>query len=702
MKERFILLLFLSGFLFSLLTPIDDPDFFWHLATGRWIYEHKRLPREDPFSYTTSLQTQEEVSAAKTMLTQYWLANLIQYEVYKAGNYRGIIALRLTISLCILLIVLLQLRENGLSIIASILLLIPLAYLLTVFKGDRPNQMTFLFLALFLFLLTSLKKGKKIGYLLPFALLVWANIHGGFILGTVICLIYIFSEVARWFLARGSIRVGAGSPHPYILISITVITVLAGMVNPNGYLSIFRLSLRQASFTYKTTENFSPFAYAHQGNYMLLFATISFFAFALFSIFWSVLVNAKGTPNKTNIIPSEARRQSLVFPLRKGGGRGLLFTERFRASRNDKRVMDQNFDKGFDISTPVSSRNNSRQNAFVFAISGSLEDLFLVFFLEGLALTAVRYLPLFAIAVTPIIGRTLVNKSGPRDTNEYKNKGLLNTLPLTPSPQGKVNNRSPLHWWERARVRGCGPTYELLSKKLSKFLVPEIVALVIFCFVAYKLYPATLLKKPVVGGDYPEAAVKFIKERGIEGRFFNYIDWGGYLIWNFYPEKVVFTDGRILSQKIKKLYLSVSNGDKESIMGEPTYQAVFHTYSVKHILIPPVDLTGYFLPLVSVLVNDPQWRLGFTSENSLLFTREQFEHVLPKNLAYYVAVRRSFYYIRSNPDNPEPYISIAKSYVCLGRRDEAVNFLRNALRRRHSLSEGPVERALMLLEERQM
>ena len=227
-------------------------------------------------------------------------------------------------------------------------------------------------------------------------------------------------------------------------------------------------------------------------------------------------------------------------------------------------------------------------------------------------------------------------------------------------------------------------------------------ALVIFCLVAYKLYPSTLLKKPVIGDNYPAAAVKFIKERGIEGRFFNYIDWGGYLIWNFYPEKVVFTDGRILSQKIKKLYLSVSNGDKESIMGEPAYQAVFDTYSVKHILIPPVDLTGYFLPLVSVLVNDPRWRLIYTSENCLLFTREQLGPALPKSKAYDIAIRRSLDNIRSNPENPEPYISIAKSYVGLGRRDEAVSFLRNSLRRRHSLREGPVERALMLLEEKQM
>lgn len=604
MKGRIVLLLFFSGVLFSLLTPIDDPDFFWHLATGKWIYEHKELPKEDPFSYTTSLQTQKEISTAKTMLTQYWLANLIQYGVYKAGYYPGIIALRLAIALCILLILLLRLKEMGLSITASIVILLPLAYLLTVFKGDRPNQMTFLFLAVFLFLLPSLKKGKNIGYLLPFSFLVWANIHGGFILGTVISLIYIFSELIRWLLARKGVL--PGYPLNKKLLFFAVVTVIAGMVNPNGYLSIYRLSVRQASFTYKTTENFSPLAYMHQGNYTLLFSTMSLFVLSLFSIFLYILLSVKGTLKSC---------------------------------------------KGFDGSPPLLSRDSSRQNIFVSAISKSLEEILLVIFLGSLAFTAVRYLPLFAIAVTPIIGQMLLDKP------------------------------------------------DLRIKQLSKFLIPEMVALVAFCLVAYGAYPATLLKKPIIGSDYPVAAVKFIKEHGIEGRVFNYIDWGGYLIWNFYPEKVVFTDGRILSQKLKKLYLSVSNGSRESIMGEPAYQAVLDTYSVKHILIPPVDLTGYFLPLVPVLVNDPAWRLIFTSENCLFFTKERFEPAFPKSIAYDIAIQKSLDNIRSDPDNPEPYLSIAKSYAGLGRRDKAISFLKNALQSRNSLRGGPVERTLILLEE---
>src|SRR5690349_6130274 len=32
------------------LGPVRNYDFFWHLATGRWIVEHRALPLADPFS----------------------------------------------------------------------------------------------------------------------------------------------------------------------------------------------------------------------------------------------------------------------------------------------------------------------------------------------------------------------------------------------------------------------------------------------------------------------------------------------------------------------------------------------------------------------------------------------------------------------------------------------------------------------------
>jgi len=71
----FILLITVLTVLASLylLRPITDPDFFWHISTGRWILENKALPSEDPFSYTTPrLLSDREFF----ILRSYWLSQV--------------------------------------------------------------------------------------------------------------------------------------------------------------------------------------------------------------------------------------------------------------------------------------------------------------------------------------------------------------------------------------------------------------------------------------------------------------------------------------------------------------------------------------------------------------------------------------------------------------------------------------------------
>ena len=45
-------------------------------------------------------------------------------------------------------------------------------------------------------------------------------------------------------------------------------------------------------------------------------------------------------------------------------------------------------------------------------------------------------------------------------------------------------------------------------------------------------------------GAYPEDAAQFLKTAGLKGRIFNYAPWGGYLLYELWPDSTVFTDGR--------------------------------------------------------------------------------------------------------------------------------------------------------------
>src|SRR5205823_1456728 len=61
--------------------PIHSYDFFWHLATGRWIVEHRALPVYDPFALA---------SAHIQWINGEWLYQVALYGAESRLGLRGI------------------------------------------------------------------------------------------------------------------------------------------------------------------------------------------------------------------------------------------------------------------------------------------------------------------------------------------------------------------------------------------------------------------------------------------------------------------------------------------------------------------------------------------------------------------------------------------------------------------------------------
>src|SRR3982751_5623348 len=82
-------------FLLGLFSPERaDPDAWWHLATGRYIVTHQRLPVPDPFAYTTSIvppANAAEASTERFNLTHEWLAQAIWYGIQSLGGFGAIV-----------------------------------------------------------------------------------------------------------------------------------------------------------------------------------------------------------------------------------------------------------------------------------------------------------------------------------------------------------------------------------------------------------------------------------------------------------------------------------------------------------------------------------------------------------------------------------------------------------------------------------
>lgn len=257
--------------LLRLLSPISDPDFFWHIATGRWILENKALPWVDPFSYST---LPFESSREKFILTSYWLTQVIYYSLYLFSGYWGIIALRFLIFLLIVYFLVKRSHIKNISYQISLpLISLSLLVLLFTYPMDRPQVFSFLFFAALLYLLDELVAGKKyVSYVIPSLMLLWSNMHGGFILGQVVLFIYALDEVFRSLRSKRRL-------NRFLLITI-FISIVSGFINPNTYGAISETIKTPSVITEGITEYMSSI------DFFLSFGALHII------IYWMLLVLA--------------------------------------------------------------------------------------------------------------------------------------------------------------------------------------------------------------------------------------------------------------------------------------------------------------------------------------------------------------------------------------------------------------------------
>lgn len=83
--ERFLPALLFLFFTLAAVAPIRSYDLFWHLATGRWIVEHRALPLTDPFAVA---------SDREAWVNGSWLAQLFAYGLHETVGLKGLSIVR--------------------------------------------------------------------------------------------------------------------------------------------------------------------------------------------------------------------------------------------------------------------------------------------------------------------------------------------------------------------------------------------------------------------------------------------------------------------------------------------------------------------------------------------------------------------------------------------------------------------------------
>ncbi len=191
-----------------------------------------------------------------------------------------------------------------------------------------------------------------------------------------------------------------------------------------------------------------------------------------------------------------------------------------------------------------------------------------------------------------------------------------------------------------------------------------------------------------VSGYYPDAAFKFIKENNIKGNMYNHYDWGGYLIWRFYPEKKVFIDGRQLYEYLYMQSMSIDNAVRTpEIMGMPFWKAILESYRIEYILIPVFSVSGQVIPLVSSLLDDTNWVPVFFRGNSVVFVKSSaqnsmviYKYSIPKNYLIDDLIGQVELMLKKTPKNISLYIAMGDLQIKVKRYDKARESYERGLR----------------------
>ncbi|MBI3199579.1 MAG: hypothetical protein HYZ40_19125 [Rhodospirillales bacterium] len=176
--------LVLGMVLFVCLTNADglpllaDPDSHWHIAVGNWMLAHGTAPTVDTFSFTF---------AGQPWIAKEWLSQLLLALAYNAGGWGGVTALSAAAVGASFALLLRFLLRDLTPLPAALFTLAAIVMTAPHFLA-RPHLLAFPVMLWWVAgLVRAVEERRAPEPILLLAMLLWANLHGGFTLGLVLC-----------------------------------------------------------------------------------------------------------------------------------------------------------------------------------------------------------------------------------------------------------------------------------------------------------------------------------------------------------------------------------------------------------------------------------------------------------------------------------------------------------------------------------
>ncbi len=236
----------LAIFVFVLaLRPMADPDIYWHLRNAEYLVHTHRWIRRDTYAYTTM---------GMPWINHEWLAELPFYFAWRLWGVFGLLGTTIAaLEIIFFGVFHLSYLHCG-EVKAAWAITLASVLLGTVSFGPRTLLFGWMLLVVELIVLARFEKSRatqgksvRVLWLLPPLFLLWVNIHGSWLIGLVVFLIYY----GCGFLSFQSSVMETRPWLPrerYLLAWIAFLSTAALFVNPYGWRLVaypFDLAFRQ-------------------------------------------------------------------------------------------------------------------------------------------------------------------------------------------------------------------------------------------------------------------------------------------------------------------------------------------------------------------------------------------------------------------------------------------------------------------------
>jgi hypothetical protein len=218
---------------------LGDAGIGWHIRTGQLILATHAIPRIDPFSSTM---------AGQTWFAWEWLYDLLVGRLDIAAGLNAVVLITAVIIATTFTWTFRLLLRRKTNLLLALTLVLLAASASMIHFLARPHVVSWLFTVAWFWILESSEvscsgsagNSSASLWLLPLLMVVWVNLHGGFIVGFVLLAIYWISAMWQSIRRKGnhfndvllSIRAGK---RARTLALIGFLSALATFLNPYGW-----------------------------------------------------------------------------------------------------------------------------------------------------------------------------------------------------------------------------------------------------------------------------------------------------------------------------------------------------------------------------------------------------------------------------------------------------------------------------------